>query len=145
MATLETKINQIRPRLSRIAPLTSYLCWCFVAINLLLGLGMYLLYNTPVPIAVASVLSYHQWGIVFGAIGVIMGYALIMNDWLLLRRMHIVGIFVKSTWLIALIVRCLAAPQTILITVIWTFLAAVQLGVYVYFFPPRSPGEGHSV
>lgn len=133
----ETIINKVRPRLNKVAPLTSYICWCFVVANIFLGLGMIFLYSTPVPIAVANIFPYPVWGALFLLAAVVCAYGLIRNNWQIVRQVQVLGLAVKITWAIALIVRCFSAPGTILITVVWLFLAAIQAGVYIHFIPMR--------
>lgn len=135
------KLRGARPNLNVVAPLTAYICWGYVMVNALLGIGMILLYKTTVaPIAVASILNYPEWGITFLLLAAVTAYGLIKNSWKLVRNAQLFGLFLKAIWSVALIIRCIAFPQTILVTSVWLFLAYVQIGVYVHFIPPL-PGE----
>jgi hypothetical protein len=90
-----------------------------------------------VPIAVANLLPYKIWGIIFVALGITNALGLVKNNWNLSRNMLICGLAVKSVWAIALIVRCIAIPQTIVITIVWLFFAYVQAVTYIYFIPSK--------
>jgi hypothetical protein len=138
----EHLINQVKPKLSLIAPLTSFICWCYVLVNTVLGFGMMFLYSTPVPIAVANILPYGVWGGLFILTAISRAYGLMRNDWEFIKKSQLVGLLLKSTWAVALIVRCFSAPQTILITAVWLFLTAIEAGTYIYFLPPRLDTDG---
>lgn len=143
--SIRYRLQGARPKLSLVAPLSSYIAWAYVFVNVLLGLGMIFLYNTTVaPIAVASILNYPQWGMLFLVASIVGAYALIKNNWKLVRNIQLYGIALKSFWAVALIVRCFAYPQTILITAVWIFLAYVQIGLYIHFIPPLSGGKNGS-
>jgi hypothetical protein len=92
-------------------------------------------------LSIASILSYPAWGALFMLTAIVGTYSLVTNNWKLCRQALILGIFLKSIWGIALIVRCIEAPQTILITAIWIFFAYIQTLTYVFFYPP--PGTGN--
>ena len=51
---------ELSPTTARLSPLTASLCWGFAVVNVLLGIGIALLYSTPVPLAVANILSYDE-------------------------------------------------------------------------------------
>ena len=137
MTEIERKITSVRPSLRKVAPLTFWICWGYALVNIILGAGMYFLYlkNPVVPIVVANILSYQVWGVLFWTLGLITGYALITNRWHLTRSAQFVGLFLKTIWGIALIIRSFSAPTTLLITGVWIFLAYVQVMVYIYFIP----------
>lgn len=96
---------------------------------------MYLLYRPTVPIAVANILSYQMWGIVFTGLGCVAVYALLRNEWKLSRKLLLIGLAAKAVWAIALIYRCFIEPQTIVITVVWLFFAYIQAVAYIFFTP----------
>lgn len=133
--SVRSKLLEARPKLSAVAPLTHAICWGYVVINLLLGTGMYFLYETSIPLSVANVLSYQAWGVLFGSLGVLGAWGLLRNNWKLTKRLLIWGLALKAIWAIALIIRCIAAPQTILITAVWLFFAYIQAATYIYFLP----------
>jgi hypothetical protein len=137
VAHIDLQIKEARPGLHSVAPLTYSICWGYAATNVMLGMGLFFLYSTNVPIAVASLLSYQAWGIVFVTLGVLNAYGLIKNNWNLSRNMQMCGLGVKSVWAIALTIRCISAPQTIIITLIWLFFAYIQGATYVYFIPRK--------
>lgn len=129
--------TQHKPRLFSIAPLTASICWGFAIVNIGIGLAMSILYfNAPtVPIAVANLLSYREWGIIYAMLGFIGVFSLLTNNWKLTRNIQLAGLAVKSIWLVALIIRTISAPPSLLITMIWLFFAFVQSMVYIFFTP----------
>lgn len=132
---LQQAIKEARPKLSTIAPLTSAICWGYVFVNITLGLGMFFLYNTTVPLAVANIVSYQVWGILFGFLGLMTAYFLLTNNWKATRNAQLIGLMFKAVWAAALIIRCFSAPPTILITAVWVFFAYIQAVTYVHFLP----------
>lgn len=133
--SLHQKIKQARPPLYTIAPLTFSICWGYAIVNLLLGVGLFLLYKPAVPIAVANILSYQWWGITFFTIGAISVWSLTRNEWHTTRNLLLIGLIAKSIWAIALVIRCFVEPQTIIITIVWLFFAYIQAVTYIYFTP----------
>lgn len=143
-SSIKRKIRGARPRLRKVSPLTWAICWGFAGVNAILGLGMVFTYRgNTAPIAIASILSYPQWGVAFLAVAALMVYGLFTNNWDLERKSQLAGLTMKAIWLIALIVRCVQYPQTILITGVWLFLVYVQAAVYIYFLPPVFASEEH--
>lgn len=140
-SAIEQELKRARPRLHSVAPLTYSICWGYAVINILLGIGMYFLYETTVPLAVASILSYEVWGIIFAVLGLIGVHFLMTNSWKGIKRMQLAGLFVKAIWAIALLIRCISAPQTIVITLVWLFFAYIQFATYIYFIPKNMRGE----
>lgn len=122
------------PSLFTFNPLVASICWGYAVINILLGLGMAVFYQTRIPITGVDFMSYQAWGGVFVLLGLAAFYSLLTDNWKLTRQLQAAGLLVKAFWGVALIIRCIVAPQTILVTVIWFFFAYVQAAVY-YFFP----------
>lgn len=141
MARIEADIKAARPGLHSVAPLTYSVCWGYAITNMLLGVGMFFLYATTVDLAVASLLSYQAWGVIFFVMGLVKAHGLVQNNWVLIRKMLLAGLLVKSVWAIALIIRCFSPPQTIIITLVWLFFAYIQAVTYVYFIPKKYGGS----
>lgn len=133
---IQQKIALARPPLSKVSPLAFFICWGYVVVNIILGLGMIFLYSTPVPIAVASILPYWAWGVAFLGVSVLTSYGLVTNKWEITRGSQIYGLVLKGIWGVALVIRCFYEPRTILITGVWLFFTYVQAAVYIHFFPP---------
>jgi len=131
-------LNKTQPQ-NRIAPLTLSLCWGFAVINVLLGIGLAALYHTTVPLAVANILTYDQWGLVYFVLGLATTGFLLAHKPDLVRKTQLVSVTVKAIWLIALVLRCFIAPQTIIITLIWGFFLYVQIMLYIHFGTLNSP------
>lgn len=127
----------------KIVPWCRDLCWMFAVINILVGIGMALFYETPIPLAVANLLSYREWGIIFIGLGVVGAIALVLGKTQLVKNTQLVSVAVKMVWLLALIIRGVSYPQTILITLVWAAFALVQIEVYVRFQTlPESMSHG---
>jgi Ca2+/Na+ antiporter len=125
-------LNKTHPQ-HPIAPLALSLCWGFAVVNILLGIGIAALYRTTVPLAVANILTYQQWGVIFFLLGLTGSFALLTRRYRLVRQAQLWSVFVKTIWLLALIIRCIFMPQTITITLVWLFFTYVQIMVYVHF------------
>jgi hypothetical protein len=140
MESIGHQIKSVRPSLYAVAPLTYCICWGYAVANVLLGAGIFFLYETTVPLAVANIFSYQVWGIIFMSLGFSKAFGLLTNNWQLVKQLQFGGLMVKSIWAIALVIRCFSAPPTIVITVIWLFFAFIQAVTYIYFIPK---GVGH--
>lgn len=135
MSELESKILAARPSLWSVAPVTFLICWGYVVINVIIGLGMIFLYSTPIPLAVANILPYPAWGILFLVAAIVGAYGLIRNDWGVARNTQLYGLLLKAVWAVALVIRSFIAPASILITAVWLFFVFVQAVIYIYFIP----------
>lgn len=96
---------------------------------------MITVYEPTVPIAIANVFTYPVWGLIFAGTGMLGAYGLIRNQYELVRNAQLLGLLIKAIWLIALIIRSIAAPSTILIMLVWILFSAIQAGVYISFIP----------
>lgn len=135
MKNIDVKIAQAKPSLYTLDPLRAAICWGYAVVNIAIGIGLYYLFSTSLPIAVANILPYRAWGVVFAFLGLATMYALITNNWNLTRRLQLGGLFIKSIWEIALILRFIDAPQTIIVALVWLFFAYIQAVLYIFFFP----------
>jgi hypothetical protein len=140
MAVIDRKIQGLRPKLYKVAPLTHAICWGYAINNIMLGLGMFFLYETSIPLVVTNILSFQAWGTLFFIIGLVSVFGLIKNNWYIVRNIQLVGLSLKAIWAIALIIRCFSAPQTILITLVWFFFVYIQTMTYIYFIPVKIKG-----
>jgi hypothetical protein len=141
MGTLKAALLVARPPLFKVSPVAFLVCWGFAGVNSILGAGMIFLYTASPSLAVANILPYWAWGVLFLAVAGLTAYGLLRNDWVLTRRSQLFGLVLKSIWAIALVARCFVDPRTILITATWLFLAYIQAVVYIYFFPPPGGKE----
>jgi len=79
--------------------------------------------------------SYQVRGILFFLTGIVSIYSLLKNYWKLTRSLLLVGVVLKAVWAIALIIRCIQDPRTIVITVVWLLFLYIQAITYIYFLP----------
>lgn len=135
------KRNRVNVTAPRIAPLTLSLCWGFAVINILLGYVLATSFETNVPLAVANILTYQQWGVLFIALGVIGAFGLITHRPFLVKNTQLASVLVKAIWEAALVIRCFIVPQSLVITLIWGCLLYVQMMVYIHF--QTIPGASH--
>lgn len=134
-------LRSVRPKLKLVAPLTNAICWVYAIANILIGMGMYLFYETRIPLVVANIFTYQQWGILFGITGLLSLYALSKNEWHMTRKLLVIGLGLKAIWGIALVIRCISSPPTILITLVWLSFVCIQAATYIYFLP-KQPNNG---
>ena len=138
---LDNRLRHMRPSLFLVAPLTYCICWGYAVVNILLGVGLFEFYQPVAPIAIANILTYPQWGVLFFLAGIIGVYSLLTNRWKLAQNIQFVGVLIKSVWAIALVVRCFSEPSTLVITAIWLFLTFIQVVTYIFFVPKPNSGE----
>jgi hypothetical protein len=136
-------LGKVRPRLRIADAKTYYISWGYAIVNIVLGLGMFFLYETRIPLVVVNVLSYKQWGVLFLILGMLKAYSLLSNRWNMIKQLMILGLILKIFWGIALVIRCIIAPQTILITGVWLIFLYVESVIYIYFLPPYIDIKGN--
>lgn len=138
--SIEKQIQHARPNLRTVSPLAHWILVIYATLNIALGISLILTVDqhrvSASLIIVNELFTYHFWGIVFILIGIFKFYAITTNNWLLARRSLLVGVSVKAAWAIALIVRILTSPGTVLITILWISLALIQIGTFIFFMPP---------
>lgn len=143
MTNLQREIRNARPRLRLVSPLVHWVILVMGIFNILLGISLYLAFDAArvsAPLLIVNDLfTYRFWGIVFVALGILKLYSLWANNWNLAKNSLLVGISVKAAWAIALTIRSLTSPGTLLINFIWLALAAIQVGTYIFFMPPNVP------
>lgn len=140
MTQIQNEIRKARPRLKAVAPLSHWIVVIFASLNLVLGLGLFFAIDqrrvTASFIIVNDVFNFHFWGVLFTCLGVFMFYALRVNDWSYIKKAFVLGVCIKASWALALIVRVLISPGSIMITSLWVALACIQIATYIYFVPP---------
>lgn len=138
-------LAKARPRLRYVSPLSFWIVMIYASLNLLIGLDFFLEFDklrlVTSLLVVNSVTNYHFWAIVFTALGLAKFYSLFTNNWTLMKNLLLTGVAIKAMWAIALLVRVLIAPGTVLIALLWVALALVQIVTFIYFMPPL-PGFG---
>jgi hypothetical protein len=135
MNSIDHRISKARPRLILASPLTAFICWGYAGINLMLGTGIFFFYAPTGRLTVVDWVPVDVWGLIFFGMGLAGLYGLVRNSWDLIRRMQLMGLVVKAWWAIALVLRCIEDPRTVLITTVWLFFAYVQFGAYMFFLP----------
>lgn len=136
MTEIARKLRGLRPKLKEIAPLPAAIMRGYIAVNLILGAGLMSFTNptgVPFPI-VNNVLTFQVWGMVFIALGLFKLYSYLRNDFDLMKISLVIGLVVKSTWAVALIIRAFDGGGLLLLA-IWLFFAYVQGMTYMHFIP----------
>jgi hypothetical protein len=140
MTTTAHDIRKARPKLKQVSPLSYHIILVMAIFNIALGLT--LIYGidqnrlSASLIIVNNLLSYHFWGTVFIAVGILKLFALKTNNWNLSRKTLLLGVSIKAMWAVALIFRIFVSPGTVFITVTWLCIAALQMSCYIFFMPP---------
>jgi hypothetical protein len=80
------------------------------------------------------------WGLIFLAHGLCMFASLALNNWKVTRTLHLVGIFMKATWLFESMAATISG-QSAFPLFVWSFLTIIQIVVYVYFTPRSGRAE----
>lgn len=141
-------IRTARPKLSLVAPLTHKICIGFGLVNM--GLA-YILFNVPTTLKTApfiitpqaGFISFPIWGIIYFVLGLVLLYAVARNDWNMLRKALIFGLFTKTIWTIALIILAFQGYSIFVTMTFWLFLAWTQAWTIVHFIPVITwDGEG---
>lgn len=134
-----------RPRLRSFAPLAYWVTFVYALMNLLLGISLFFALDdarlSASLLIVNDITSYKFWGVVFMFLGVMKFYGLFGNHWNLTKRLMLLGVAVKVAWAIALIIRSLVSPGTILVSLLWLSLAAIQMITVIFFVPSFHPVE----
>jgi len=137
---LKAALRIARPNLKTVSPLTYWVMLVMSMFNLLFGASLFIAFDTyrlsPPLLIVNDFFNFKFWGIVFMAIGIMKIYSLWKNDWDLSRHSLMVGVAVKAMWAVALVIRALTSPGTLLVALLWISLAAIQMGTYIWFMPP---------
>ncbi len=140
MTNIEKQIQKARPLLKTVTPLAHWIITIFAYFNIFLGISLFFAVDqskiTASLIIVNDIFSYKFWGIVFIAIGILKLFALKTNNWDLSRKSLLVGVSIKAAWALALVIRSLTSPGTLLVTIIWFALAAIQIVTFIFFMPP---------
>lgn len=132
MSQLEAQLKQLRPSLFDVGPLEAQIILAYGVFNILIGPALAL-----VPRSVVFLPNW-VWGAIFTALGVWMVWALLTNNWHMSRLSLLVGILVKSIWLVALVLLSLV-DHSWTVTLVWAAFAWIQILCYVYF----PTGNGH--
>lgn len=139
-ADLKKQLRDARPSLKLVSPLAHAIVMIFGLFNIFLGVSLFLAIDeskiaSPL-IIVNDVFTYRFWGILFVLLGTFKLFSLKINNWNLSRKSLLLGVAVKVTWALALVVRALTSPGTWLITIMWVGLAGIQIATFIYFMPP---------
>lgn len=142
---LKKEIQNARPSLKVVSPLTHWVISSLGIFNILFGVILFLAMDAnrvSAPLLIVNELfTYQMWGIIFIVLGVIKLLSLYTNNWSLAKKSLLLGVAIKSTWAIALAVRSFISPGTFLVNMVWVTLAAIQIGTYIYFMPPAIGGN----
>lgn len=130
-------LRKARPNLRLIQPVIWWTTNVLGIFNILLGLIMLLGFGDEISyyslLIVNNFLPFTVWGIVFLLLGLLMLFANLTNRWWLNRNIMFIGVLIKSTWAITMLVRPILFSGTILVAILWTALALIQAICYVFF------------
>lgn len=130
---IEQTIRQIKPSLRQIAPYTFWSSIGFGLFNLVVGI---LLIDSQIfkSLQLLSFIPMWFWASVFMAHGAAMLLTLITNDWHITRKLHIVGVAIKSGWWLEILAATVAGFSPFLLCV-WSLLIFLQVIISMYFTP----------
>lgn len=138
--TLKEAIRIARPKLRTVSPLAHWVMTVMGVFNLFLGVSLFTAFDanrvSSSLLIVNSITTYQFWGVVFVILGLIKLYSLLKNDWNLARHSLLIGVAIKAAWAVALLIRALTSPGTLLVAFLWIALALIQMGTYIWFMPP---------
>lgn len=121
-----------KPSLKVVSPLIYFICWGYVVVNVLFGIGLFS-YNPAIRyVIVGGPFTYDFWAFVFLLLGLAGAGVLITNHWKAIRIAQGIGLFIKTLWLFALIFR-FAGGASLVGLAWWSFIAYVQLLTVIYF------------
>lgn len=144
MLMTKTQIDPVKnglPRLRLISPWAFWNTVVFGIFNIVIGISFVLEIDTDritAPLIIVNeVLTYPFWGMAFIALGVAQFLFLHENKWDYIRWSHRVGTAIKATWAIALIIRVLTQPGTVLLTSVWMALMLLQIVTFIFIPTPK--------
>lgn len=132
------QLDKLHPRLRALAPMSFWVTSVYATLNMAIG-GTFLVAFHQVDrtdlIIVNTVTTFQFWGVVFVLLGLGKYWALYHNRWASTKRLMLAGVAVKTTWAIALFLRSLMIPGTMLVAALWVALAVIQIITVIYFVP----------
>lgn len=138
MSNIDRTLKDIRPSIRAIAPLTYYICWGFALFNIAVSIPLYRL--NEVNFSIVGAISIKVWAVIFLLMGLVKLWSLIVNNWKLARTLLIVGVAIKSAWLMELLARTVNGKSFILVA-IWALLIYLESTTYVHFIPVERRNE----
>jgi hypothetical protein len=133
MDSIDQTIKDIRPGLHQIAPWTFFFSLAFGIFNIILGV---LLFNNLIfkSLELIGIIPMSLWGVIFFTHGAFIILSLATNNWNMTRKLHIVGIAIKSAWWLEILAVTVHGFSPFLLLT-WSLLIALQAVIYVYFTP----------
>jgi hypothetical protein len=147
MSEINKKIQQARPPLKVVSPLTYLMVLGFAVGNVFLA-PAYLLVPPHLLVVIPNFTASILWFIAFEALAAALFYGLKVNNWQLLRRALVAGLCLKSIIMFSLIVNMFQYGISGFGTVVlWGMLSYFQAAVLVHPIPimgatppPKSAG-----
>lgn len=145
--TLKHQIEQARPSLRLVSPVSYWFILLMGVFNLLLGTSFILALDANILSdaafsTIANLMPVPVWGIMFIVLGVVKISAIKDNNWELARHTLLAGVLLKSGWAVALTFRTFYQPDNIFLNLVWLTIAITQIICYIYFLPPTQPIMG---
>lgn len=137
---LRHRLEEARPSLRLVSPLTYWIIFILGILNIILGLAFAFALEAgsldSTLRSVSLVVPIWAWAILFTFLGLAKLYALTSNDWRLARYSLLGGVMLKSGWAVALVFRSLEVPSNIFLTATWITISVIQIIAYIHFLPP---------
>lgn len=128
------QVTNPRPSLRLVAPHTYYSSWTFALLNVF-GLAPAFFLGSGKDMVLIGLIPSKLWGVIFLAIGSLMGYFLFTNNWKGIRKMLLVGLAIKAMIAWGLLFILAASILNIGIVAIWFSLMSWQAISYIFFTP----------
>lgn len=142
MLRFNRQVRKARPNLWVVAPLTFWIVCGFILFNFAIAYTIHLVGGYSGLVIINKVLTPDFWASVFIFLGLLPAFGIAVNSWSLVKKAMILGLFVKSLFMYALVIETsrfgFAAVGSSL--VLWAFIMHIQAGVVIHFLP-----NGHTL
>lgn len=123
-----------KPAFRRVSPIVYYCSWGFAVTNIFF-IAPSLFFGGSNGLALVQHIPSKVWSGVFVALGLTMAFALLSNNWRLIKYVNFTGCLIKSLFTWALIVLTVKDVGAIGITGVWTIMIYVQAVCIIFFTP----------
>jgi len=134
MTQIDRQLKEVRPSLRLVAPHTFYTGLGFAVFNIVMGAISFNYLSSR--LTLIGVVGIKTWAVLFECIGLLFFYSLVINNWRLLRQLMLIGICVKTAWLMELL-----ADQKFVLSTLWLLILYLQCLNYIYFTPVNRYGK----
>ena len=106
MSDIDQVIKDIRPKLRHVAPQTYWASIGFGIFNIVIGISIMNI-SVLVHLSLLGFVPIQVWGLIFFIHGLGLITGIVINNYRMIRRLLAIGIILKSSWLIELLITVL--------------------------------------